>query len=226
MKTTIFQKLFLIVFIALLALALYVKKDRIFSEQSLGNLHMHTTCSDGKNSYDEMIDEAVKLGFSFVALTDHTICKENTAKCAQETRIYCIPGQEVTGDRIHLLALNTQQYVNQHIPLTKQVEKIHELGGLAIAAHPNAKDFLYTDAELANSGIDAMECTSNTNERRPLPCVWDSDAHNTHDLGWQFMSCTTPIKSLEDIKTAIFSKKCPRTIVLPLTTPVNMKEQL
>jgi len=201
-------------------LALYVKKDAVFSGQYLGNLHMHTTCSDGKNSYDEMIDEAVKLGFSFVALTDHTLCKENTAKCAQETRILCIPGQEVTGDRIHLLALNSQQYVNQHMPLTKQVEKIHELEGLAIASHPNAKDFLYTDEELSNSGIDAMECTGNTNERRPLPCVWDSDAHNTHDLGWQYMSCAMKINNVEDLKTAIRTKKCSRSF-LPNFFPVR-----
>jgi hypothetical protein len=220
---TIFHKFFLVVFICIMAVALYLKKDSFLTPSYTVNLHMHTTCSDGKNSYDEMIEAAVKLKIDFVALTDHTICPENTAKCVAETRILCMPGQEVTGERTHLLALNVQQYINQDMPIERQVSKIHSLGGFAIAAHPNAKDFLYTDQELINNNIDAMECTSNINERRPLPCVYDSDAHNAYDLGWQFMSCSMPVNSFEDIKTAILSKKCFRSTALPFATPVNAK---
>ncbi|MFA4844024.1 MAG: DNA polymerase/3'-5' exonuclease PolX [Candidatus Margulisiibacteriota bacterium] len=37
-----------------------------------GDLHMHTTASDGVNSLEEMARAAKKLGYEYIALTDHT----------------------------------------------------------------------------------------------------------------------------------------------------------
>ncbi len=209
-------------FLVIFAACVFLARNILFAPAYTGNLHMHTTCSDGESGYEEMIQAALKLQFDFVALTDHTICPDMTQKCAAETLILCIPGQEVTGDRIHLLSIGTTTYINQDLSLQRQVEEIHKHGGIAMAAHPNAKDFLYTDAELAESGIDAMECTSDINERRPLPCVYDSDAHNAHDLGWQYMSCAIPINTVTDLKTAILTKKCTRSFLpdfFPIRSP-------
>ena len=36
--------------------------------RSLGNLHMHTTCSDGWNTYEAMVQEALRLNMSFQQL--------------------------------------------------------------------------------------------------------------------------------------------------------------
>ena len=37
-----------------------------------GDLHMHTTFSDGKNSIEEMVQAAIKKGYEYIAITDHS----------------------------------------------------------------------------------------------------------------------------------------------------------
>lgn len=177
---------------------------------------MHTNCSGGKNSYEEMLETASQKKLDFIAITEHEPCQETIAKCKAETKLLCIPGRELTGKRIHLLALSTRGGVNPDLPLKNQVEEIHRQGGFAIAAHPNAEKYYYTDSELRDSGIDAQECTGDPKERRFLPCVFDSDAHETANLAWQFNSCTGPINNFEDLTRAILTNKCSRAINLPL----------
>ena len=41
-------------------------------EDMRGDLQMHTTASDGKNSIEEMGEAAKKLGYEYIALTDHS----------------------------------------------------------------------------------------------------------------------------------------------------------
>ena len=36
------------------------------------DLHMHTTWSDGKNTPEEMIEEAIRLGLETVGISDHS----------------------------------------------------------------------------------------------------------------------------------------------------------
>src|SRR5690606_27628689 len=37
-----------------------------------GDLHMHTTWSDGANSLEEMVDAAIERGYKYIAITDHS----------------------------------------------------------------------------------------------------------------------------------------------------------
>jgi len=37
-----------------------------------GNLHMHTTYSDGMNTLEEMVQAAIKRGYDYIAVTDHS----------------------------------------------------------------------------------------------------------------------------------------------------------
>lgn len=84
-----------------------------------GNLHTHTSCSDGEDSYEEVINAAIKLGWGFIAFTDHRFSGESTygpifkpsksylestcqdiyQKCPKEKRLLCVLGQEVTGKK-------------------------------------------------------------------------------------------------------------------------------
>ena len=46
---------------------------QLIEERDLrGDLHMHTTASDGRNSIREMADAAVALGYEYIAITDHS----------------------------------------------------------------------------------------------------------------------------------------------------------
>jgi DNA polymerase (family X) len=41
-------------------------------EDIRGDLHCHTTASDGRNSIDEMARAAIELGYEYLAITDHS----------------------------------------------------------------------------------------------------------------------------------------------------------
>jgi len=188
---------------------------------SIGDLHLHTTCSDGKNEYDMLLKQAIKMRYDFIAITDHhfddtPICRENIRKCKAETRLLCIPGMEVTG-RVHVLAIGITHSINEKLPVKQQVEEIHNQGGLAIAAHPFAQGTRFSEEELIQSGFDAMECGGiNPKEwqtfvalqkKAHLPCVYNSDAHNVFQM-LAFNRCEGKINSLEDLKQAIQENRC------------------
>jgi len=201
----------LILLTFIVAVFYFYKKGTILPK-SIGDLHLHTTCSDGNNTYDEIINATLKKQLSFIAITDHEVCPDILAKCKAENRILCFPGQEITTKRIHIVAVNINKYINPNLELGEKVKQIHIEGGLAIAAHPNIKSTYYTDGELKNFGIDFQECTSNINERRILPCVFNSDAHEVESVGWQYNSCSVPIKNITDLKDAILEGKCGRGV--------------
>ena len=46
--------------------------DLVSMEDIRGDLHCHTTLSDGRNSLDEMAEEARRRGYAYLAVTDHS----------------------------------------------------------------------------------------------------------------------------------------------------------
>ncbi len=44
----------------------------ITPEDIKGTFHMHTAYSDGSNSIEEMVEEAIRLGFHYIGITDHS----------------------------------------------------------------------------------------------------------------------------------------------------------
>ncbi len=201
---------------------------------TLGNLHTHTTCSDGTSDYESVIQEALKLNFKFIAITDHSfgevgpcfqgggrcdfkICDEVLEKCRRETRIFCMPGQEVTS-QVHILAIGINKAIGGEWPRKEQVKEIHRQGGLAILAHPYGGPEILSEEEIANLGFDAIECPPASNQegktwretaqRLNLPCVYDSDAHYAAILRIAYNNCQSPVNSLADLKNLIKQNQC------------------
>ncbi|MFA5828513.1 MAG: PHP domain-containing protein [Candidatus Shapirobacteria bacterium] len=213
MVTKYYPYILLFTLLLIIVFHVFVNRPEMLQSPSLGNLHTHTTCSDGHDDYETMIQSALDLNFKFIAITDHKICPEVIQRCLSETRIYCIPGLEITSNRTHLLAINITKTINPYQPITKQVAEVHAQGGLAIAAHPYVEIFKYTPDELTGSGIDAMECTDTPNEPHPLPCIFTSDAHRASALKFQYLSCMGQINTFSDLKNALFSSSCSRSFV-------------
>ncbi len=192
--------------------------------KSRGNLHMHTTCSDGQNSYEEMAQEGLRLNMSFIAITDHTfggspLCDAVIEQCRDDQRLLCIPGMEVTG-RVHLPAIGIRGAIDKNLPVKRQIEEIHRQGGLAIAAHPFREENTYSEAELFESGLDAVECLGippgaeaafHARLREySIPCVYNSDAHSVSDLAKNWTTCDGMIRNIDDLKAALKGGKCGR----------------
>jgi hypothetical protein len=181
---------------------------------SRGDLHMHTLCSDGQNTYEEMVQGALAQGFTFMAVTDHSWCPDIQELCRNETRLLCIPGVEVTGNT-HIVALNLRSDIERLLPVPEQVRQIHEQGGLAIAAHPFVPGYEFSPSDLLDSGFDAIECDVPGSvipdfDVSSLRCVWDSDAHSVSKLGTPnaYMVCDVLIRSFDELKAAILGGHC------------------
>ena len=110
----------------------------------VGNLHMHTTTSDGHGSQDEVADAAIKAGLDFIVVTDHnTLPTELTGYYyLGHERILRLIGQEVHDvgrkpEKSHLLIYGTHEdlsrFADQPQVLIREVKK---RGGLAFLAHP------------------------------------------------------------------------------------------
>lgn len=75
------------------------------------DLHVHTICSDGTLTSEEVVEEAVKQGLRAVAITDHDCV--DAVKSAQRLGVsrgvYVIPGIELSGylhpNEVHILGL-------------------------------------------------------------------------------------------------------------------------
>ena len=47
-------------------------RDIVSLDDIRGDVHMHTTASDGHNSIREMADAALACGYKYIAITDHS----------------------------------------------------------------------------------------------------------------------------------------------------------
>lgn len=106
-----------------------------------GNIHMHTTHSDGSGSFDELIDGAVRGGLDFVFVTDHNVLVREEEE-GYRRGILTLVGQEVndterkeTGN--HLLCLGVETDVsNQAKDPQRLIDVVRQQGALAFLAHP------------------------------------------------------------------------------------------
>lgn len=103
------------------------------------DLHMHTTCSDGVCSPEEVVSRAVAGGLDVIAITDHDTTQGVVpARRAAGGRIRVIPGVEMStrwrGESIHILGYFvdpdagplTDHYLNLHRRRHQRMEKIVE----------------------------------------------------------------------------------------------------
>ncbi|MCD6381730.1 MAG: PHP domain-containing protein [Candidatus Aenigmarchaeota archaeon] len=111
----------------------------------LAELHCHSIYSTGStikaegfNTLKEIMAHAKKLGIGILALTDHDTIRghRDAKKYAKKYGIIFIPGEEVTSEKGHILALGIQERIKPGLSVIETIEKIHDQGGIAIAAHP------------------------------------------------------------------------------------------
>ncbi|MBT3943761.1 MAG: PHP domain-containing protein [Chloroflexi bacterium] len=133
-----------------------------------GNLHTHTTNSDGDTAPEHVSDWYHGHGYDFLVLSDHnhrTILDGSDAERAEWPHL--IPGEEVTsafnGAPIHLGGVGVTDLVvardGESLVETIQanIDAINESNGLVTLNHPNYK-WAYGDREIiATHGAWAME---------------------------------------------------------------------
>ncbi|MCS6830043.1 MAG: CehA/McbA family metallohydrolase [bacterium] len=99
-----------------------------------GNLHTHTTLSDGELSPDDTLDVFLRRGYDFVALTDHDVIA--TADEARYPQILVFPGVEHSAQQ-HILRVNVTSTLPHDLSYQSVIDLTLQQGGLVILNHPN-----------------------------------------------------------------------------------------
>ncbi|MCL4691532.1 MAG: CehA/McbA family metallohydrolase [Candidatus Hydrogenedentes bacterium] len=103
-----------------------------------GNLHSHTTNSDGKRSPQEVVDTYAARGYGFLTISDHDYLTDPAT--LRDHGMTLIPGNEVTARGPHVLHIGASQLLDPDPDRQTVLSQIVDSGGLAIIAHPNWED--------------------------------------------------------------------------------------
>jgi len=101
-----------------------------------GNLHAHTTISDGSRPPEQVIAAYERLGYDFLALTDHDALAP-AREYQADTRLVLIPGVEITARGPHILQLGLEAVQEPAVDRQRNLDFIVAQGGLAVLNHPN-----------------------------------------------------------------------------------------
>jgi hypothetical protein len=109
-----------------------------------GELHLHSTHSDGRWTVEEMADAARGRPVDFMFLTDHnTVTGIDGFRRAAAGRFAVHPGQELTTFRGHALALGPDRWLDWRAGLDGRTiddvaRDVRTAGGVMVVAHPDA----------------------------------------------------------------------------------------
>lgn len=106
-----------------------------------GNLHMHTTCSDGKLSQKQALQIYREAGYDFVAMTDHWVQNRNITSA---NGMLVMDGIELDNGGhnpiYHILGVGMEREISldrsAKLEPQQMINAVREAGGLAILAHP------------------------------------------------------------------------------------------
>lgn len=166
-------------------------------------LHCHSHHSvgtkivwEGLNSPTEIIKASKRKGLSGIAITDHNSnkCWKEAAEVAKKEGMLFIPSIEISSAKGHIIGLGLNEFIERDMSVDETIERIHEQGGIAIAAHPFdikgegiRDDFVKADAvevfNALNVDIFANKFTENKVKKIDMPKTVGSDAHNIEMLG-------------------------------------------
>ncbi len=106
-----------------------------------GNIHLHTTHSDGTGTFDEVIEAAQAAGLDFIYATDHNVLVRGQEE-GYRRGVLTLVGQEVhdvhrVPQRNHLLCLGVRQDVSHLAPSPQSlIDGVGRQDGLSFLAHP------------------------------------------------------------------------------------------
>lgn len=110
----------------------------------VGNLHMHSTDSDGHGTHQQIAAAALQAGLDFVIVTDHNLLapEHEAYHFSGDQRLLMLIGQEVhdtqrSPERSHLLIFGAGEDLSSYAEDPQLlIEQAAKRGGLTFLAHP------------------------------------------------------------------------------------------
>ena len=189
------------------------------------DLHVHTHHSayggwryDAIGSPRQVLERARRVGLDCVAITDHDTVNGATEalEIARSMEgIDVIPGIEVSSRDGHVVALNVTTKIPSGMTAEDTAERIHERGGLAVAAHPTRSSGVTLDSGVEFDAVEAWNARSSRRENetaariadeRAIPVIASSDAHHWKDVGraYTVIEGDDPLSGIVDGPVALY----------------------
>ncbi|MBU3904657.1 MAG: PHP domain-containing protein [Nanoarchaeota archaeon] len=206
------------------------------------DLHTHTTYSkhhfwgrDAINTPKEMVKAGVKRGLSGMAITDHQtvkgslVAKQFAKKYKKDFKI--ITGLEIKTKSGDILGLGVTENIPDNLTIKDTIEKIHNLGGLAVAPHPFGEFGFRKCVKEKAIEADAIEIFNATScrgfqntmarqlaEKYKKSISAGSDAHYWKMVGNAGIICEgDPLEEIRRNKVKIFGHLTPLRHIATLT---------
>lgn len=136
-----------------------------------GNIHTHTSLTDGDSPPEDVYAWYRDHGYAFVAVTDHNTVTDPAAfRGLERPGFVLIPGEEITmtsrGKPVHVNALCTQRTIgggdfpSAAAALARGVAEVKAQDGVALINHPNFEWALTIDDVAAGRGAHLLEIWS------------------------------------------------------------------
>ena len=175
--------------------------------------HIHSEYSpDSLSKIDDILKVARRENIDILEISDHNTVygtSEIVAK-TRNTDILAIPSIEISSSQGHILGFGCEENIPQGLSPEDTIDRIHDLGGLAIVPHPYCfyRHGLLCKSDYKDLKIDAIEtknarfiigyCNNkakNLAKRENIPTLGASDAHY-----WEFVGdCYSLIECEKDI---------------------------
>ena len=187
--------------------------------------HIHSEYShDSSSKIDDILKVANDRNIDVIAISDHNTV-DGTSEVLAKTRntdILAIPSIEISSAQGHILGFGCEEKIPRDLTPEETIDKIHDLGGLAIIPHPYCfyRNGLLCKKEYDDLKIDAIETKNarfivgycngkakNLSKKENIPELGASDAHY-----WKFVGdCYSMVDAEKDIDSVLKSIKKGKT---------------
>jgi hypothetical protein len=202
-----------------------------------GNLHTHTTRSDGRLSPEEALRFYRERGYDFLAISDHRVTTEIADQACPGLLVVpaieldCYDSERQVG--YHVVGLGVSPFDqdddSRRGPAQPLVDRVREAGGIAVLAHPywsgqDTADLLAVEGAF---GIEVFNATCRRHGKERGEMHWDNllhrglrlwgvacdDAHNYEQdgaQGWVMVRALelTSAAILDALKRGMFYSTC------------------
>jgi len=165
-----------------------------------------------------MIEAAIRRGLDGMIITDHDSVKGGLAgrRVARGYRGFrVIPGSEVTSIAGHVLAIGIEEDVAKGLSLEETVDRIHDLGGIAVASHPFSSRVKPSLAEesFRTDGVEVFNAMNRVDDnskalvlaqRRMIARTAGSDAHWADAIGNAGIICDDPLEDIVKARARLY----------------------